>query len=472
MPAVFISYRRADSASAAGRIDDQLVARFGRATVFKDVDSIPPGVDFARYIEDAIQQSAVALVIIGPHWLTASVGPFQRRLDDPADFVRIEIETAARLGVPIIPLLVDGATMPPAARLPTSLRLLASLNALPVRPDPDFHRDMGRVTVAVERLMNGPPPTPPTPPEPAPTKATVLTEATEPLTTRQRRDDPAFFEGETLKPQEETHKRPAIAFTKLMGVKSSRRRAPGTLVATISALALIAVVATLLLSGQPSALFALFTNTSATATASSGTATAQAYGRTFTSDQATQTFQLTHPYKPDGVGPCDTEDARYSPTNPYFWDWSNANVTCVAHVARITDSGTLDFYGRRYDFPPVFKATFTLSFHSSGKGVCVIFFAIAGDGTSSASLCDNGTWSSYWPSLGHQENQCCVSTAGALTLLMIVKVRTITISVNGHTLLDHKDDGGSIRDIAIQEWHSTSGAWIGVSSFTLIPTIS
>lgn len=466
MPAVFISYRRADSASAAGRIDDQLVARFGRATVFKDVDSIPPGVDFARYIEDAIQQSAVALVIIGPRWLTASVGPFQRRLDDPADFVRIEIETAARLGVLIIPLLVDGATMPSAARLPTSLRLLASLNALPVRPDPDFHRDMGRVTVAVERLMNGPPPTPPTPPEPAPTKATVLTEATEPLTISQRRDDPAFFEGETPEPQEETHKRPTIAFTKLMGAKLSHRRAPGTLVATISALALIAVVAVLLLSNQLSALFA---NPTAIATASSSTATAQSAARTFTSDQATKTFQLTHPYMPDGVGPCDRADQHYSSDSPLYWNWSN--VTCVANVARITDRGTLDFYGRRYDFPPAFKATFTLSFHSPGAGSsCVNVNVFAGDrGSPGAGFCDNGSWSSYWPTFGSQYNKCCIQTAGTLTFLVTVNIRTVTISVNGQTLLSPKDDAGSIFRITLQGYNRASGAWIGVSSFTLKP---
>jgi hypothetical protein len=156
MRAVFISYRRADSADIAGRIYDRLVERFGEAPVFKDVDSIQPGVAFADYIVESIGQSAVQLVIIGQRWLTISSGWNRRRLDDPGDYVRLEIETALRAGVPVIPVLVMGATLPPGRRLPGSLKRLVERNAIQARPDPDFRRDMDRVIAAVEYWMTQP----------------------------------------------------------------------------------------------------------------------------------------------------------------------------------------------------------------------------------------------------------------------------------------------------------------------------
>lgn len=158
--AVFMSYRRADSADIAGRIYDRLVERFGETRVFKDVDSIQPGVAFAEYIVESIGQSAVELVIIGPSWLTVTSDGSQRRLDDSGDFVRIEIETALRQGVRIVPLLVMGASMPAIEHLPKSLTRLAELNAISVRPDPDFRHDMDRVIAAVEYWMSHPRSTP------------------------------------------------------------------------------------------------------------------------------------------------------------------------------------------------------------------------------------------------------------------------------------------------------------------------
>lgn len=147
MPKVFISYRRSDSAAVSGRIYDHLTQALGRRQVFKDVDDIPPGVDFPTYIEQSLSQSDLLLAIIGPHWLEAR-GPAGPRLLEPADFVRVEIETGFRLGLTVIPLLVDGATMPAAEALPASLQALARLNAVVVRNDPDFRRDMQRVIAA------------------------------------------------------------------------------------------------------------------------------------------------------------------------------------------------------------------------------------------------------------------------------------------------------------------------------------
>src|SRR5215470_6524941 len=118
---VFISYRRADSATFAGRIYDRLVARFGAKNVYRDVDDIPIGVRFAEYIQDSLRQCAVALVLIGREWVQSATPEGTRRLDDPADFVRVEIETAFALGLRVIPVLVEGAGMPAAATLPESL---------------------------------------------------------------------------------------------------------------------------------------------------------------------------------------------------------------------------------------------------------------------------------------------------------------------------------------------------------------
>jgi hypothetical protein len=157
MPKVFISYRRADSAPFAGRIYDRLVLRLQQANVFKDVDDIPPGVDFARYIQDALGLCAAVLVLIGRGWLTARGADGARRLDDPADFVRLEIALALSAQLTVIPVLVDGASMPPAAELPEELRPLALRNAVAVRDDPDFSRDMERVLAALARAGAVPP---------------------------------------------------------------------------------------------------------------------------------------------------------------------------------------------------------------------------------------------------------------------------------------------------------------------------
>lgn len=150
MAKTFISYRRVDNAAFAGRIYDRLTAKLGRRNVFKDVDDIPPGVDFPEYIQSSLRQCAVVLAIIGPGWLSAADAHGRRRLDDPADFVRIEIETALDLGLVLIPVLIDRASMPAAAELPESLQRLARINAIEVRNDPDFTHDAERLIAAIE----------------------------------------------------------------------------------------------------------------------------------------------------------------------------------------------------------------------------------------------------------------------------------------------------------------------------------
>ncbi len=151
---IFISYRRSDSADIAGRIYDRLVDRFGRNPIFKDVDSIPLGSDFKEYIDRVVGECKVLLAIIGDRWLDARDASGKKRLEDPLDFVRTEIESALERNILVIPLLVRSAEMPHEEQLPSRLRKLASRNGISIRPDPDFHRDMDRLISALEKYFN------------------------------------------------------------------------------------------------------------------------------------------------------------------------------------------------------------------------------------------------------------------------------------------------------------------------------
>ena len=150
---IFISYRRSDSAHVAGRVYDRLVGDFGKAPIFKDVDSIPLGLDFKEYLDAKVGECSVLLAIIGDRWVNASDPTGKRRLDDPTDFVRIEIESALTRKIPVIPLLVSGAPLPSEEELPLSLRKLVYRNGIAIRPDPDFHRDMDRLISALKTYM-------------------------------------------------------------------------------------------------------------------------------------------------------------------------------------------------------------------------------------------------------------------------------------------------------------------------------
>jgi hypothetical protein len=149
---VFISYRRADAPDAAGRIYDRLTAHLGRDRVFKDVDSIPLAVPFPEWLRMTLGRAGIMLAVIGPSWVTASAEG-KRRLDDPNDYVRWEIETAIGAGIAMIPVTVANAAMPQALDLPESLHPLTKLNGQQIRPDPDFHRDMDRLISGIGRML-------------------------------------------------------------------------------------------------------------------------------------------------------------------------------------------------------------------------------------------------------------------------------------------------------------------------------
>jgi len=156
MTSIFISYRRADSMAYTGRIYDRLVNAFGVRHVFKDVEDIPPGEDFRSVLDKALTVADVVLIVIGPQWLMMTDDEGKRRLNDPTDFVRIEVETALkRNDVLVIPVLVNNAVMPSAEALPAALKDLAFRNSVVVRNDPDFNPDINHLITAIEKKVKG-----------------------------------------------------------------------------------------------------------------------------------------------------------------------------------------------------------------------------------------------------------------------------------------------------------------------------
>jgi hypothetical protein len=130
---IFIGYRRDDSSGTAGRLHDRLVPAFGRKKLFMDVDDIPAGVDFSSYLNDQLATCDVFLAVIGPNWLDAKDDSGHRRLDNPNDFVAVEIAAALGRNIRVIPITVDGAQVPKATQLPDLLKPLALRNAIEIR---------------------------------------------------------------------------------------------------------------------------------------------------------------------------------------------------------------------------------------------------------------------------------------------------------------------------------------------------
>src|SRR5262245_56925807 len=119
---VFINYRRDDTIATAGRLRDRLAREFGNDNVFMDADNIPIGVDFTRHLDARLADCKVVISLIGPQWVNAKDRAGRRRLDDASDYVRVELTTALGRGITIIPVLVDGATMPSEANCPQNSR--------------------------------------------------------------------------------------------------------------------------------------------------------------------------------------------------------------------------------------------------------------------------------------------------------------------------------------------------------------
>lgn len=152
MGAIFISYRRGDSAGAAGRLFDRLEQKLGRRRVFMDVDSIEPGLDFVDVLNRHLEQCDAMLVVIGPSWLEAKNPHGVRRLDDEGDFVRMEVGAALSRSIRVIPVLVDGALPITALDLPEDLKALARRQALEIRHD-RFGSDADQLADMLQKVL-------------------------------------------------------------------------------------------------------------------------------------------------------------------------------------------------------------------------------------------------------------------------------------------------------------------------------
>ncbi len=143
---VFLSYRRADTQHVAGRAGDRLSEMFD---LFMDIDTIPPGVDFTDYVRRAVGSCDVLLAFIGDQWVKLTDEQGRRRIDDPNDFVAEEIQVALTRDVRVIPVLVEGATLPLPEQLPERLRPLINRQSLPLRHS-SFSADMTRLIAGIE----------------------------------------------------------------------------------------------------------------------------------------------------------------------------------------------------------------------------------------------------------------------------------------------------------------------------------
>lgn len=147
---IFISYRREDSEDITGRLHDGLEAKYGRDGVFMDIDNIPFGEDFRERIEASLADTDIVLAMMGPGWLDK----IRARANEPNDFVRIELETAHRLGARVMPVLIKDATIPNQDDLPETLRVLnlPGINAPRLRGGRDFRSDRDKLISSIEQL--------------------------------------------------------------------------------------------------------------------------------------------------------------------------------------------------------------------------------------------------------------------------------------------------------------------------------
>ena len=154
MSRLFVSYRRADSPDTTGRIYDLLAHHFGESNLFRDIDNIPPGEDFRESISASLQTCDVVLAVIGREWLHLKNDEEKRRLDDPDDTLRIELEIGLERDIHVIPVLINQASMPNQNVLPDSLKKLAYRNSVSIRPEPYFNTDVNHLISHLEQILN------------------------------------------------------------------------------------------------------------------------------------------------------------------------------------------------------------------------------------------------------------------------------------------------------------------------------
>ena len=151
---IFISYRRADSKYVVDRIRDRLIDAYGEDAIFRDIESIPLGQNFSDVLKETTTTCDVMLVAIGPQWASITDAQGNKRLFDPNDYTRLEVEAGlANKKIPVIPILVMNAMMPSAAEIPESLKDLLFRNAISIRNDPDFAPDIQRLIEGINEQV-------------------------------------------------------------------------------------------------------------------------------------------------------------------------------------------------------------------------------------------------------------------------------------------------------------------------------
>src|SRR5882672_8754786 len=150
MAGIFISYRRSDSDVAAGRLAGDLSALFGRAAIFRDVDTLKPGENYMTALDRALDSCGALIAMIGPRWSNITDEAGRRRLDDPSDWVRAEVRRALERDVPMIPLLL-GATMPRDADTPADLKPLLQHQAMEIS-DRHWSQDVELLAEVLEKI--------------------------------------------------------------------------------------------------------------------------------------------------------------------------------------------------------------------------------------------------------------------------------------------------------------------------------
>jgi hypothetical protein len=151
MTGILLSYRRTDTGGYAGRLRDALEKQFGERSVFQDVEAIEPGRNFENAINAAVGRCDVLLVLIGDTWCTERNEDGGLRLEDPRDFVQLEVASALRAKKHVLPVLVEGARMPPDHFLPANLKALARVQALELS-DSRWEYDVERLVSAIRAL--------------------------------------------------------------------------------------------------------------------------------------------------------------------------------------------------------------------------------------------------------------------------------------------------------------------------------
>jgi TIR domain/VHL beta domain len=155
-PRIFLNYRRKDTEDTAGRLFDSLCAHFGEHHVFMDIDDIQPGVDFDEVVHEAVGNCDVLLALIGPAWLTMVDEHGRRRLDDPDDYVRIELQVALQRNIRVVPVLIHDVGMPRGEDLPDGLQRLSHKQAVSLS-NARWKSDIASLIEALESVRPGKP---------------------------------------------------------------------------------------------------------------------------------------------------------------------------------------------------------------------------------------------------------------------------------------------------------------------------